>query len=159
MILVLQASGVARGEAARPGCHHFGVTPFGFFSFQSENPLIGRQRPFFLVITYFRTENQLVLQRRPFFFFGLRLYFGRYRVPPRNPAPGATILSDASATSLQPEEVTKGGDKAFSGRGGAKIVFVANTMHIHLHSSLKNLTFEINNDQNISYMREELGIL
>ena len=103
LILFSVYSVASLGGAARPGCHHFGVTPFVcFFSLEPENPLIGRQRPlFFLVITYFGTENQLVLQRRPFlfffFFFGLHLYFGRYRVPPPNSAPGAIILSDASA--------------------------------------------------------------
>ena len=43
-------SGVARGAglAARPECDHFGMTPFVFFlfSFETENPLIGRQKPF-----------------------------------------------------------------------------------------------------------------
>ena len=48
------------------------------------------------------TENPLILQRRPFFFvclfvcFGLYLCLDRERVPPRNPAPGATILSTAT---------------------------------------------------------------
>ena len=37
------------GGAAHPGCHHLGVTPFGFFGGGTENPLIGRQRPFFLI--------------------------------------------------------------------------------------------------------------
>ena len=82
------------------GCHHFGVTPFVFFfPFETKNPLIGRQRPFFLVITYFQTENQLALQRR-LFLFALHLYFGRYRVPQRNPTPGATILSDDASGSI-----------------------------------------------------------
>ena len=54
MFIVALPSGVAKGGggggAARPGCHHFGMTPFVFlffFSFETENPLIGRQRPFF----------------------------------------------------------------------------------------------------------------
>ena len=52
-----------------------------FFSFESENPLIGRQ--------------DLVLQRRLFFLVFTYILDDK-RVPPRNPAPGATILSDAS---------------------------------------------------------------
>ena len=62
----------------------------------TKNPLIFRQRPFFLVFAYFWTENPLILLRRPFF-FGLHLFLVRKRVPPRNPAPGATIFSNASA--------------------------------------------------------------
>ena len=59
-------------------------------------PLIFRRRPFFFFslhilldwkLTYFAAET----------FFGLQLFFVRKRVPPRNPAPGATILSNASA--------------------------------------------------------------
>ena len=50
---------------------------------------------FFLVFTCFWTENPFILLRRPFF-SGLHLFLVRKRVPPRNPAPGATIFSNAS---------------------------------------------------------------
>ena len=62
-----------------------------------KNPLIFRRRPFFffLVFTYLWTENPFILQRR--LFLTLRI-FVRKRVPPQNPAPGATILSKASAS-------------------------------------------------------------
>ena len=61
--IIIITSGVARGGGGGgpPRVSPFwGDTICLFFSFKVENPLIGRQRPFFLVITYFRTENQLV---------------------------------------------------------------------------------------------------
>ena len=94
-------SGVARGggRAASPGCHHFGITPyfdvipklhrFGVITLLfslclvvliliwTKNPLIFRRRLFSLVFTYFWYEKG---------------------VPPQNPAPGATILINTSAT-------------------------------------------------------------
>ena len=45
------------------------------------------------------TKNLLIFRRRPFF-FGLHLFLVRKRVPPRNPNPGATILSNASANII-----------------------------------------------------------
>ena len=50
---------VSLGGAACHGCHHFGVTPFGrfFFCFETENPLIGRQKLFFLVFTYILADK------------------------------------------------------------------------------------------------------
>ena len=77
------------------GWHHL----FFFFCFllrPKTHWLVGKNL-FLLVITYFQTESQLVLKRRPFFYFlfGLHLFFGQYRVPPRNPAPCATIISYA----------------------------------------------------------------
>ena len=67
-------SGVARGWGGPPR-----MSPFCFFSFETENLLIGRQRPFFFWSSHtfgLKTEHQLVLQRRPFF-FGVHVYFGR----------------------------------------------------------------------------------
>ena len=69
-------SGFARGGgAARPGCHHF-----GFLSFETENPLIGRQRPFFLfflVFTYILADkgchHEIPPRVPPFFAMPLRV--------------------------------------------------------------------------------------
>ena len=61
----------------------------------TENPLIFRRRPFFFGL-------YILLDRKPThfpaktFFFGLHLFLVRKRVPPRNPAPGGTIFSNAS---------------------------------------------------------------
>ena len=65
----------------------------------TEKALILRRRPFFLVSTYFWTENPLILQGRPFI-FGLYLVLDRKRVPPQNPTPCATILSNATVHPL-----------------------------------------------------------
>ena len=69
-------SGIARGAGlvVRPECHHF--VSF-LFSFESENPLLGSQRPF-------SSCHHILLDRKPTriaaktsFFFGLHLFFGR----------------------------------------------------------------------------------
>ena len=94
--------------AARPGCHHFGVIPFGYFIWSpsfiwTKNALNFRLRPFFIFGPYFWTENLLNFRRR-LFFGGLLVLLDitfikgvtSYWVTPRNLAPGATILSNAS---------------------------------------------------------------
>ena len=53
---------------------------------------------YFLVLIYFGTGNPLILWAKTF--FGLHLFLDRKRVPPRNPARGATILSNATANKL-----------------------------------------------------------
>ena len=96
--------------AARPGCHHFGVTPYYDVKPQLHRFVVNTFLFFTLYlfgqkITDFR-EDQIVLDRKPshfaaktFFFccFSLHIVLIRKRVPPRNPSPGATILSNASA--------------------------------------------------------------
>ena len=112
-------SSVAKGKRSAPGDTILGWHPISLifgeylvFSFclasnliGTKNPLILRRRPFFflfyfvhfLVSTCFWTKNPLILRRRPFFFFFVRhLFLDRKRVPPRNPAQGATILSNAT---------------------------------------------------------------
>ena len=54
-LLQYRSSGVARGGGPPRVSPFWGDTIF--FSFETENPLIGRQRPFFFVNTYFRTED------------------------------------------------------------------------------------------------------
>ena len=46
--------------------------------------------------TSFSPKNQVILRRKPFF-FGFHLFLDQKRVRPRNPAPGATILSNNTA--------------------------------------------------------------
>ena len=77
------------------------------FSFGPKTHLIsGKGFFFFLVLTYFCTKNPLNFRRRPFFVLHLLLDIifikvaTSQRVTPRNPAPGATILSNASAQTL-----------------------------------------------------------
>ena len=42
------------------------------------------------------TKNPLIFRQRPFLFFGLHILLERKRMPPRKPAPGAIIFSNAS---------------------------------------------------------------
>ena len=97
-------SGVARGAglAARPECHHFGMTPFVLFflfSFETENPLIGRQKPF-------SSCHYILSNRKPtrfeaktfiFIFYLVFIYFSankgcHHEIPPRVPPLLATPL-------------------------------------------------------------------
>ena len=107
------------GGAARPGCYHFGLTPYYDVKLQlhqfmvntllfslclvvpiliwTKNPIF-RRRPFFSfffgVFTYFWIENPPILQQR--LFFSLDLFLAQKKVPPRNPAQGVTTFSNAS---------------------------------------------------------------
>ena len=88
-------NGVARGWAPRLGCHHF-----DFFFFWERKPLIGWERPFFLVITYFRTENWTPTRfaaKTFFFFFWSFTYIladkeCHHEIPPRVPPFLAMLL-------------------------------------------------------------------
>ena len=88
-------SGVARG-VGRPAS---GVTVLFFFSFETENPLMSWQRPFFFFWSShtfgLKTEHQLVLQRRPFFFWSSPIFWPIKGATTKS-RPCATISSDAS---------------------------------------------------------------
>ena len=93
-------SGVARGVGWGWGAPPR-VSRFVFFSFETENPLIGRQRSFFFFWSShtfgLKIEHQLVLQRRPFFFFFFFFLFFTYILANKGCHHEiATILSDAS---------------------------------------------------------------
>ena len=88
-----------------PRVHHFGVTPFVFFSFDTKKPTDWLAKTFFfLVITYFRTENRLVLQRRSFFLLFTYILADKgshHEIPPRVPLFLATPLLLFTAKILQ----------------------------------------------------------
>ena len=99
-------SGVARG-AARPGHHHFGVTPFGVTSF-GVTPYYDVKPTFhrFVVNTFLFslclvpiliwTENPLILRGRPFLFLVFTNFCTEkgchHEIPPRMPPSLATSL-------------------------------------------------------------------
>ena len=103
-------SSVARGGAARPGCHHFGVTLC--FNLLGLNPHTQRKPTEFSAKTFF-FGLRLLWDRKPTEFLAETFFLvltnrgvtswrvrHTYRVTPCTPAPGVTILSNASGWHL-----------------------------------------------------------
>ena len=119
VVKTIICSGVARGGAARPGCHHFGVTPFSnvfvmkTFSFNllGLNPHTQRQPTEFLAKTFFFGLHVL-LNRKPtkflakaFFSFWFSLtegwHQGRAKAAPNPPVHRRSQGGGQGARALQ----------------------------------------------------------
>ena len=99
--MVSIASGVARGGAARPATDLWWISYFFHFVWSSPSSFGLKTHRFFRKDLFFCWSSDTFGPKTHLFcnedlFFGLHLFLVQKRVPPRNPAPGATIFSNAS---------------------------------------------------------------
>ena len=104
------------GGGARPGWHHFGVTPFVcFFSFETENPLIGRQRPFFWSLHTFGLKTNSFCSGDLFFLVFTYILADKgchHEIPPRVPPFLATpLLTDPPKKRKRPNANSRRGNR------------------------------------------------